>query len=131
LNKLIFAARLPAVRARMEPIVARSYALLSFLLVVGCESAQPRDAFPAADPADQTPIAAPQAVLWVKGLSCPLCASGIDKQLLRVPGVQKVDVDLGTGRVAAAFAAEPRPSRSQLAKAVRDAGFTLDRIEVP
>jgi copper chaperone CopZ len=71
------------------------------------------------------------AKLYVKGMSCPLCAHNIDRQLLKVPGVKKVTVDLGTGEVQATLAADNPPNRDQLARAVKQSGFTLDRIEMP
>jgi copper chaperone CopZ len=70
------------------------------------------------------------AVLWVRGLSCPLCAHNIDQQLKRVPGVLTVNVDLGTGKVVTTFE-KNRPSAAELAAAVDAAGFTLARIEPP
>src|SRR5882724_8189072 len=45
------------------------------------------------------PISPPTATLVVHGLSCPQCASNVDKQLLAVKGVQQVNVNLGTGQV--------------------------------
>lgn len=83
------------------------------------------------DPAGDQPIPADSATLWVKGLSCPLCANNIDKQLKRVPGVTEVRVDLGDGKVSVSLAAADRPSRNALARAVHASGFTLDRIETP
>ncbi len=80
--------------------------------------------------ADQ-PISAASATLWVKGLSCPLCANNIDKQLKRVSGVDNVRVDLGEGKVNVKLADAGRPTRRELAKAVEQSGFTLDRIETP
>ena len=71
------------------------------------------------------PISADSATLTVHGLGCPLCAHNIDKQLLEVPGVQRVSVDLGTGTVVVALAGQPRPSPADLAAAVERAGFTL------
>ena len=71
------------------------------------------------------------ARLYVKGMSCPLCANNIDKQLLRVRGVQRVSVDLGTGLVLAKLAPANPPTREQLAGAIAESGFTLDRIEMP
>jgi copper chaperone CopZ len=64
-------------------------------------------------------------------MSCPLCATNIDKQLLQVPGVRKVSVDLGSGKVVVDLKERPKPSRAALAKAIRDSGFTMTRIEVP
>jgi len=75
------------------------------------------------------PIDAAAATLYVKGLSCPLCATNIDKQLARVAGVQTVHADLATGEVYVEFDAKVRPSAAALSRAVVDSGFTLDRIE--
>lgn len=71
------------------------------------------------------------ARLYVKGMSCPLCANNIDKQLLRVPGVQSVSVDLGSGLVLARLTPNNSPTREQLVGAIVQSGFTLDRIEMP
>jgi copper chaperone CopZ len=78
---------------------------------------------------DKTPIADTGATLYVNGLGCPLCASNIDKQLVRVRGVKKVTVDLSIGKVTVEFKDSPRPSPYQLENAVADAGFTLVKIE--
>ncbi len=103
--------------------------LLAALLVsVGCQSAGPRGAVVAGD--DQ-PIKTDTATLHVKGMSCPLCASGIDKQLRRLPGVSRVTSDLGSGKVKVTLVGEQRPTARQLSQAVEDSGFTLDRIEKP
>ncbi len=79
----------------------------------------------------RTPIEEDSATLWVSGLSCPLCATNVDKQLVKVPGVRKVDVFLNDGRVVVGFAKEPHPTREELTKAIKESGFTLNRIEVP
>ncbi len=41
-------------------------------------------------------------VLAVPGVSCEHCRDAITKEVLQVPGVRAVDVDLGTKRVAVA-----------------------------
>lgn len=75
-------------------------------------------------------IAGDSVVLWVNGLGCPLCASNIDKQLVRVKGVKSVAVDLGQGRVSLELKpGEPHPSPARLGEAVEDAGFTLVKVE--
>jgi len=66
--------------------------------------------------------------LYAKGLSCPLCASNIDKTLKELPGVAEAKVDLSTGKVVVYHDPSNPPSDEALAKAVDDAGFTLDRI---
>lgn len=76
------------------------------------------------------PIEGMTAVLWVNGLGCPLCATNIDKQLVRVDGVDSVDVDLSNGKVTLLLkpgAAHPSPA--VLGAAVEDAGFTLVKVE--
>lgn len=92
-----------------------------------------RSSSPSADQAsfDSAPIATPTATLVVEGLSCPLCASNVDEQLLRVPGVRSADVDLGTGRVKVTLADSGRPSARALAAAVEESGYTLVDIETP
>lgn len=71
------------------------------------------------------------ATLTVQGLSCPLCASNVDKQLLKVPGVQDVSVDLGAGLVKVRFDPAAAPSEATLRKAVEDSGYTLAGIITP
>ena len=108
--------------------------MLLIAIVTGCQNGGTRQS-PATTLADR-----PSAVessgtltarLYVSGMSCPLCATNIDKQLLRVPGVQKVSVDLGKGLVLARLAPSNPPTRDQLAGAIAQSGFTLDRIEMP
>lgn len=75
------------------------------------------------------PITASTAVLYVNGLGCPLCATNIDKQLMRVDGVSAAQVNLGNGTVAIALTGVKRPSAHDISESVLDAGFTLVRIE--
>ena len=70
-------------------------------------------------------LTGPTAVLEVHGLSCPLCANNLDKELLRLPGVESVAVDIGTGRVRLELAAGAEVRRGALEQAVRRSGFTL------
>lgn len=110
-----------------------------FAIVAGCQSGGLQTAevvnsasSPAATAAAPAGSVSEQtATLYVKGMSCPLCANNIDKQLMRVPGVQRVTVDLGSGEVQARLAPGSRPTRDQLAQAIAQSGFTLDRIEMP
>ena len=64
-------------------------------------------------------------LLTVYGMSCPLCASNVDKQLLRIDGVKAVDVDLSSGLVTLLVSKSNPPSAASLAKAVSESGFTL------
>lgn len=75
------------------------------------------------------PIAGDGAVLRLKGMSCPLCATNVDKQLKRVEGVKSASIDLGNGTVTLRLEGSSRPSPRRLAEAVRESGFTLEKIE--
>ena len=102
------------------------------LASLGCASADRRE--PETQPAPRTTVestSGQSATLTVHGLACPLCAHNINKQLLKVSGVQNVDVDLGSGLVRVRFADGTQPSDKELAAAVRAGGFTLNRIERP
>lgn len=61
----------------------------------------------------------------VNGLSCPLCATNIEGQLKRLPGVNIVDIDLDQGLVSVSMGGKERPTRAQIARAIEDAGFTV------
>jgi copper chaperone CopZ len=71
------------------------------------------------------------ATLVVHGMGCPMCANNVDRQLLRIPGVQKAKINLGTGEVAVQFAPEAHPSRQKIVDAVEQSGFTLHDIRQP
>ena len=69
--------------------------------------------------------------MLVYGMSCPLCANNVDKQLLAVPGVRSVNVDMGTGEVRVGLEANAGVTRAQLGEAVDRSGFTLTEVRVP
>lgn len=76
-----------------------------------------------------SPIASSAATLEVHGLSCPKCASNVDLTLAEIKGVKSVEkVDLSTGQVRLAFDDANHPSPATLAKAIKDAGYTLVAI---
>lgn len=78
----------------------------------------------------EAPLAADSATLWVNGLGCPLCASNLDVQLMRIEGVASVVVDLSDGTAALTFVpGADRPSPARLGHAVEDAGFTLVKVQ--
>lgn len=79
---------------------------------------------------DTKPLTSKWATLYVNGLGCPLCASNIDRQLERLPGVAWLYVDLGHGVVQLNMSDKgERPSPKLLADTVHDAGFTLIRVK--
>ncbi len=69
------------------------------------------------------------ALLTVRGMSCPLCSNNIDGRLKKVEGVRDVTIDLETGQVTVRFTETSRPTRRTLASAVKEAGFTLGKLE--
>jgi lysyl-tRNA synthetase class 2 len=48
---------------------------------------------------DDTVVTTSPVKVHVLGMSCPKCVSNVDIQLMRVPGVQKAQIDMGTGIV--------------------------------
>lgn len=112
--------------------------LLSIVLVSSCAvvAACSSDSASSSSPAPVTassaaPLPGESATLTVQGLSCPLCASNVDKQLLKVAGIQDVSVDLGAGLVKVRFDPAQAPSEATLRKAVEDSGYTLAGITTP
>ncbi len=70
-----------------------------------------------------------EVVLTVHGLSCPLCSNNLDGQLRRIKGVEAATIDLKTGAVSVRLSASHSVSSEDLAGAVKNAGFTLKKIE--
>ncbi len=119
-----------------------SYSLVPFAIslfgILGCQSAQKMEenvinhevtVEERRAASSTTPIEASSVVLYVNGMGCPLCASNIDRQLKMVGGVARVGVDLSIGRVEVQLKDSGRPSPYMLGEAVRDAGFTLVKVE--
>ncbi len=100
---------------------------LPLVLASGCAQRTPV----VNSPADTVPIASSSATLIVHGMSCPLCASNVDKQLLSIRGITSADVDMGTGAVTIKLAPGSTVTRAQLADAVDKSGFTLTEVRVP
>ena len=73
----------------------------------------------------------PSALLWVKGLACPFCTFNVERQLGKVVGVKSINVTLKTGQVHVIFSKEQSPSEEQLRQAIKESGFTVDRVEMP
>lgn len=71
-----------------------------------------------------------EVTLTVHGLSCPLCASNLDGQLLRIAGVEGASLDLKTGAATVRLAEGHAVTAADLANAVANAGFTLKAIRV-
>ncbi|MDD3765441.1 MAG: heavy metal-associated domain-containing protein [Pseudomonadota bacterium] len=67
--------------------------------------------------------------LRVDGLACAYCAYGLEKALMKVDGVEHVDVDFEQGAVIVDTARDVGFSEDQLRRMVNDAGFTLRGVE--
>ncbi len=63
--------------------------------------------------------------LRVDGLACPFCAYGIEKKLMKTPGVEAVEIDLDKGLVIVSAEEGAAFSEAQMKTLVDDAGFTL------
>jgi len=61
----------------------------------------------------------------VDGLACPYCAYGIEKNLKKIDGVDKIDFDLNDGLVTVNVAEGVTLTDSQMVKLFTDAGFTF------
>src|SRR5690349_12047818 len=100
------------------------------LAVAGCQASGPSLKTTDSVALGQVPPPAPAmaktshtATLVVHGMACPQCANNVDRQLLKVPGVESVKVDMGTGIVTADLSPSNPPTREQLAKAIDETGF--------
>lgn len=70
-----------------------------------------------------------QAVITVKGMQCPFCAYGIKKHLAKVPGVERVEVELAKNQAIVDVAPDAKVTDEDLRRAVRKAGFETSKIE--
>jgi copper chaperone len=59
----------------------------------------------------------------VEGMTCGHCVASVTEELTELPGVESVDVDLGTGRVTVASTGEL--ARADVEAAVTEAGYVL------
>lgn len=66
--------------------------------------------------------------LTVYGMSCPLCASNLDRHLQQLPGIDEMWPDLDTGAVRITLKEGHTLPASAFRRAVRDAGFTMQSI---
>lgn len=76
--------------------------------------------------AEAVPKAAEQQVLeiQVKGMTCPFCAYGIEKNLGKLPGVGKAQVSLETKKARVVMQPGRTSDESAVRKVILDSGFT-------
>ncbi len=65
----------------------------------------------------------------VDGLACPFCAYGIEKKLGEIDGVERVETDIAAGAVTVIMGEGVRLDEAAAARAVREAGFSMRRLE--
>ncbi len=65
----------------------------------------------------------------IKGMACPYCAYGMEKELKKVAGVDNVEIELKEGLVYISTPINQKPSKESLKKIIVDAGFTVGEIE--
>jgi len=65
----------------------------------------------------------------IKGMACPYCAYGMEKELKKVAGVDKVEIELKKGLAYISTPINQKPTKEALEKIIIDAGFTIGEIE--
>ena len=80
-------------------------------------------------PAGAAVAAPPVYELRVDGLACPFCAYGIEKQLARIAGVARIDVDIASGAVTVRLNQGAALDEATAREAVERAGFSLRAFE--
>lgn len=101
---------------------------LTLISAVGCTGTPDTDT--SGDPPALNAQSA-DAVVPVKGMSCPLCAENIQRQLAFDSRIAGSRVDMGTGNVYIDFAAGQTVPADDLAKAIDNAGFTPGEVLFP
>ena len=66
--------------------------------------------------------------IGIKGMACPYCAFGMEKELKKVVGVENVDIELKEGLAYISLPTEQKPTKESLEKIIVEAGFTVDEI---
>jgi len=67
--------------------------------------------------------------LYVDGLACPFCAYGVEKNILALKGVEKLDIDMEGGFITVVMETGSVLKEETARRAVGDSGFTLRRFE--
>jgi copper ion binding protein len=70
-----------------------------------------------------------KAVVAVNGMACPFCAYGLRKELLTLPGVKDVQVDLNKSQATIAVDQGCEVKDADLEQAVKKAGFTPGSVQ--
>lgn len=65
----------------------------------------------------------------VNGLACPFCAYGLEKNLLELPGIMGLHIDLKGGFATFHVPSNRTPEAGKIKKIVEDAGFSLAGLD--
>jgi len=65
----------------------------------------------------------------IKGMACPYCAFGMEKELKKVAGVDNVEIELKEGLAYISTPVSQKPTKESLEKIIVDGGFTVGKIE--
>ena len=68
--------------------------------------------------------------IGVNGLGCPFCVHGIEKQLNKIDGVKKVDIELKIGQALVSLENGISPDISAFQTAIKKAGFTPRNVQI-
>ncbi len=73
----------------------------------------------------------PQKVtVRVDGLACPFCAYGLEKKLKKIESVEKLEIKINEGVVTLYFKQGAKIDKEQIAKKVKEAGFTPRELKI-
>lgn len=104
--------------------LATASPLLLVLALSACSATSP----PTSGAADLAAMPSPDdahVVLVARGMACPKCVTNADLQLMRIPGVRKVEIDMKHGFITVEVDPAQRPTREAYAAAIDAAGLTL------
>lgn len=113
--------------ARLAPCLL----LASLPVLVSCASTATTADSPSTGDILASPgaVAENRIVLVAHGMACPKCVTNADLQLMKLPGVASVRIDMQHGILDMTLDGSARPSRAEIAKAIDDAGLTLVSVE--
>ena len=71
-----------------------------------------------------------RVVVEVKGLACPFCAYGLEKQFKEVSGVTEIRIDVEQGLLSFTWTAQDPVDKKEIKRLVKKAGFTAGMVTV-
>jgi len=78
---------------------------------------------------EQTEMTPEQQVrVRVDGLSCPFCAYGLEKKLLKIDGVKAVEISVDEGEALLTLVKDAEINEESIRKEIKKAGFTPREI---